>query len=703
MYKTFTQLTACAIFGAAATRAAATEIQLHPDSLCYDTVGAVVTVDLDLRNAAVPIVGGQFFLAYNAGVLQFVGIDPGDDPFVVEVFDSVPGDGGPNTIDYAVSTVAGAPGTMADTTMARVTFVTLQEVCDVSGLLSFRVHAPPNRLSDFFGSEVTASFVDLPAVSVDETSPIIVCPLDVAVEADESTDPSNTGSPFVSENCPPPFSIEYTDAILPGRCPLASIIQRTWTAVDDCQLEDDCIQLIGVFDTDSDDDGVVDCQEGSAGIHLEYDSDCYGELGAAVTVSIELTDATVPVVGGQFFLEYNTGILQFVSIEPGDAPFVVEIYEAIPGDGGPGTIDYAVSTVSGHPGTIADSTMAVVTFLTLADTCNAEGLVTFRNHDPPNRLSNDVGNEVVATFLDFGSKSVDTMNPTITCPATTVVPPGGSSDPMFTGTATAGDNCDPAPHIEYSDMVVPDVCPITFVIHRTWRATDACGNFVECEQLIGVFDQDTEGDGVLDCEDNCPTIPNHDQANCNEDAEGDACDVPEEQDHDDDGHCNNADNCPDDYNPGQEDTNMDGIGNACCGPCQLFGDIVPQFCLIDVSDLLCVLDDFVDESACPGDADIYGYGDGMPCTPNGLIDVDDIIAVLYAFSGVYLCPVICPPGACIGDFDANAMTPDECRDGNGLGSNFVGDGMSASDCRDLTGGTGIYCGDYTVCGSPNCP
>ena len=53
---------------------------------------------------------------------------------------------------------------------------------------------------------------------------------------------------------------------------------------------------------------------------------------------------------------------------------------------------------------------------------------------------------------------------------------------------------------------------------------------------------DTDGDGVLDsAPDNCPTVPNSDQANTDGDSEGDACD----SDDDNDGLTDEVpDNCP---------------------------------------------------------------------------------------------------------------------------------------------------------------
>ena len=57
---------------------------------------------------------------------------------------------------------------------------------------------------------------------------------------------------------------------------------------------------------------------------------------------------------------------------------------------------------------------------------------------------------------------------------------------------------------------------------------------------------DSDGDGICDADDNCPTEPNPDQSDRDQDGVGDVCD-----------------NCPDVFNPDQEDSNGNGIGDAC--------------------------------------------------------------------------------------------------------------------------------------------
>jgi hypothetical protein len=81
----------------------------------------------------------------------------------------------------------------------------------------------------------------------------------------------------------------------------------------------------------------------------------------------------------------------------------------------------------------------------------------------------------------------DGLAPTLTCPANVTILCTASTLPANTGTASATDNCSTFA-ITSTDVVTPLGCPQEKLITRTWKATDACGNFSTCNQLITIDD-----------------------------------------------------------------------------------------------------------------------------------------------------------------------------------------------------------------------
>jgi hypothetical protein len=83
---------------------------------------------------------------------------------------------------------------------------------------------------------------------------------------------------------------------------------------------------------------------------------------------------------------------------------------------------------------------------------------------------------------------------------------------------------------------------------------------------------DSDGDGIIDSQDNCPTVANPDQIDSDNDSIGDACDNcpelnnPFQEDSDNDGIGDACDNCPFTANPDQIDSDKDGIGDVCDVP-----------------------------------------------------------------------------------------------------------------------------------------
>jgi hypothetical protein len=224
-------------------------------------------------------------------------------------------------------------------------------------------------------------------------------------------------------------------------------------------------------------------------VALNADAVCY-DVNDTVTVTIDLTGNSFDeIVGGQFFLSYNPSVLQFVSANPGDPPFTVEIFEGQM----PGLIDYAVGvpTPPGD-GTTGDATMAVLTFTALVDdVCGVADLVTFRFNVPPTRLTDNFGSEVLPDLFDLDAITIDSTAPMFTfVPSNVTIECDAPTDPANTGGfATADDNCDPAPAITFSDDIDLSGCGgYTGTITRTWIATDACGNQASQDQIITIED-----------------------------------------------------------------------------------------------------------------------------------------------------------------------------------------------------------------------
>lgn len=163
----------------------------------------------------------------------------------------------------------------------------------------------------------------------------------------------------------------------------------------------------------------------------------------------------------------------------------------------PGDVPAAATDLAGliaQGGSAGDSgCYPVVTVTHVGDTdnggagCPGDPYIVWRTY----RAADCAGNTADCTQT---ITVVDDRPPDITCPPDVAVnaDAGGCQAGLDPGTATATDNCDPAPLVEYkrSDRASwnegrldPYPAGTTTI---TWRATDACGNVRECVQTIDV-------------------------------------------------------------------------------------------------------------------------------------------------------------------------------------------------------------------------
>jgi hypothetical protein len=135
-----------------------------------------------------------------------------------------------------------------------------------------------------------------------------------------------------------------------------------------------------------------------------------------------------------------------------------------------------------------------------SDNCNGVPVVTFvsdvtANQTCVNRLTitrtyravDECGNSSSCTQTITVN---DQTPPTITCPINLTVACAALVPTANPATVIASDNCNGVPVITFvSDVTSNLTCVNQFLITRTYRATDECGNSATCTQLITVNDQ----------------------------------------------------------------------------------------------------------------------------------------------------------------------------------------------------------------------
>jgi hypothetical protein len=377
--------------------------------------------------------------------------------------------------------------------MATLTFTADLAICAESNLITWRAHDPPTRLSDDVGGPVYPQLVAMDVV--DNVDPDITCPEDVTIECDESTDPSDTGSPghfqgfedsgFVSNTYPDwNDSNSSVSRVASGTGGVTSKSGSAHAVIDSTSLPPAPDDYTGAYS-----------RLGG------YDSTFGGGFSISLDVYMDLSD---PAVTGN---TYGWDLSTAASTQAGGhrRDFIFHTASDASGDilvGGSNNTNFTrrndIETINHHHITstgwytfewvfrdFGDGTLAVD--LNLLD-ASGTWLWTETRNNPTDLIATVVGGHRYTwfTFLEVDTLAID--NTTVS------------------NSTQATDNCDPAPVITSSDSFAP-ACGTTGVITRTWQAEDHCGNISTCDQIIT----------VVDTTDPVVTAPNDTELECSTD------------------------------------------------------------------------------------------------------------------------------------------------------------------------------------------
>ena len=305
----------------------------------------------------------------------------------------------------------------------------------------------------------------------DTTPPTVMCPADITAECGEEYDP---GMATATDNCDLVVDVTFSDVTVADMCP--QVIERTYTATDDCGNSSTCVQTITIDDTTP---PTIMCPS-----DVSFECDAVGDFGMAtatdncdLVVDITFSDVTVADMCPQ--------VIERTWVATDDCGNSSMCTQTIMiDDTTPPTI-MCPSDVSFECDAVGDFGMATAT-----DNCDLVVDITFSDVTVSDMCPQVIERTWIATD-DCGNSSMctqtimidDTTPPTIMCPSDVSFECDAVGD---FGMATATDNCDLVVDITFSDVTVSDMCPQ--VIERTYTATDDCGNTSTCLQTIMIDD-----------------------------------------------------------------------------------------------------------------------------------------------------------------------------------------------------------------------
>nr|MDQ3017556.1 hypothetical protein [Bacteroidota bacterium] len=347
----------------------------------------------------------------------------------------------------------------------------------------------------------------------DVTPPSLTCPANITVSCESSILPAVTGTATATDLCGSAF-VGYSDTVLGSLgCNGTGFIERKWSAIDACSNVITCVQIIVIKDLVR---PTITCPQ-------NITVDCAAGVLPAVTGQPTVTDNCTSTANMQ--ATYTD-----VNIVPPGCNGTVTLrrtWKVSDACGNSSTCNQTITvtdllkptlscpppaTISCESPRTPDATGAA----SATDNCTPAGSLVISFSDNNSGLIGCNGTGILkrtwsATDL-CGNVStciqdiwiIDDTDPVIVCSPNIEISCSDSTDPSFTGQATATDNCTSNVTIDYVDIAQLTGCNATGFILRTWAAHDACGNVETCMQLISIVDHTAPvvvcpRDTIIDC------------------------------------------------------------------------------------------------------------------------------------------------------------------------------------------------------------
>ncbi len=329
----------------------------------------------------------------------------------------------------------------------------------------------------------------------DNTLPAITCPPDLTVQCASQVPGPNTGSVTASDNCNgTPVVTFVSDVTVNQSCANRYTLNRTYRATDECGNSATCLQIITVFDNTL--PGIT-CP-------TNVTVQCASQVPAPSPASVAATDncggspavtfVSDVTVGQTCLNRYSLQRTYRATDACGNSATCVQVITVFDSTSPSITCpaNVTVQCASQVPTPAPGSVMA-------SDNCNGSPVITFVNDVTVNQtcVNRYTLNRTYRAMDECGNSSTcvqvitvfDNTPPSIQCPPNTTVQCAAQVPSPDIALVSAPDNCGGATTVTFvNDVISNQVCANRYLVTRTYRATDVCGNSATCAQLITVFD-----------------------------------------------------------------------------------------------------------------------------------------------------------------------------------------------------------------------